>query len=87
MIATFLPFDRWHALAGALLLLAVVSIRNAWDITLTMVRRRSKADEPPALPFILRSEVSPQPASAAGRAALSASAGAPLAGLPRSCSR
>jgi hypothetical protein len=44
LIATFLPFDRWHALAGALLLLAVVSIRNAWDITLTMVRRRSKAD-------------------------------------------
>jgi hypothetical protein len=28
------------ALAGALLLLAIVSIRNAWDITLTMVRRR-----------------------------------------------
>ncbi len=28
------------ALAGALLLLAVVNIRNAWDLTLTMVRRR-----------------------------------------------
>jgi hypothetical protein len=27
------------ALAGALLLLAIVSIRNAWDLTLTMVRR------------------------------------------------
>jgi len=32
------------ALAGALLLLAIVSIRNAWDLTLTMVRRRGKAD-------------------------------------------
>lgn len=32
------------ALAGALLLLAVVSIRNAWDLTLTMVRRRSTAE-------------------------------------------
>jgi hypothetical protein len=28
------------ALAGALLLLAIVNIRNAWDLTLTMVRRR-----------------------------------------------
>jgi hypothetical protein len=28
------------ALAGALLLLVVVSIRNAWDLTLTMVRRQ-----------------------------------------------
>jgi len=27
------------ALAGALLLLAIVNIRNAWDLTLTMVRR------------------------------------------------
>jgi len=32
------------ALAGALLLLAVVSIRNAWDLTLTMVRRHGKAE-------------------------------------------
>jgi hypothetical protein len=32
------------ALAGALLLLAVVSIRNAWDLTLTMVRRRQRTD-------------------------------------------
>jgi hypothetical protein len=32
------------ALAGALLLLAIVNIRNAWDLTLTMVRRRRKAD-------------------------------------------
>jgi hypothetical protein len=31
------------ALAGALLLLAIVSIRNAWDLTLTMVRRRGGA--------------------------------------------
>jgi hypothetical protein len=29
-----------YALAGALLLLAIVNIRNAWDLTLTMVRRR-----------------------------------------------
>jgi hypothetical protein len=28
------------ALAGALLLLAIVNIRNAWDLMLTMVRRR-----------------------------------------------
>ena len=28
-----------NALAGALLLLAIVNIRNAWDLTLTMVRR------------------------------------------------
>ena len=33
-----------HALAGALLLLAVVSIRNAWDLTLTMVRRHRRSD-------------------------------------------
>ena len=32
------------ALAGALLLLAIVNIRNAWDLTLTMVRRRRGAD-------------------------------------------
>jgi hypothetical protein len=32
------------ALAGALLLLAIVNIRNAWDLTLTMVRRASRAD-------------------------------------------
>jgi hypothetical protein len=32
------------ALAGALLLLAIVSIRNAWDLTLTMVRRRTRDD-------------------------------------------
>jgi len=32
------------ALAGALLLLVIVSIRNAWDLTLTLVRRRGKAD-------------------------------------------
>ena len=33
-----------HALAAALLLLAIVNIRNAWDLTLTMVRQRSRAD-------------------------------------------
>jgi hypothetical protein len=32
------------ALAGALLLLAVVNIRNAWDLTLAMVRRHRQAD-------------------------------------------
>ena len=31
------------ALAGALLLLAIVNIRNAWDLTLTMVRRHRRA--------------------------------------------
>jgi hypothetical protein len=30
------------ALAGALLLLAIVNIRNAWDLTLTMVRRHPR---------------------------------------------
>ena len=33
-----------NALAGALLLLAIVNIRNAWDLTLTMVRRRHRKD-------------------------------------------
>jgi hypothetical protein len=32
------------ALAGALLLLAIVNIRNAWDLTLTMARRKRRAD-------------------------------------------
>ena len=32
------------ALAGALLLLAIVNIRNAWDLTLTMVRRHRQTD-------------------------------------------
>jgi hypothetical protein len=32
------------ALAAALLLLAIVNIRNAWDLTLTMVRRRRRQD-------------------------------------------
>jgi hypothetical protein len=32
------------ALAGVLLLLAIVNIRNAWDLTLTMVRRHRRAD-------------------------------------------
>ena len=31
-------------LAGALLLLAIVNIRNAWDLTLTMVRRHPRKD-------------------------------------------
>ena len=33
-----------NALAGALLLLAVVNIRNAWDLMLTMVRRSRRED-------------------------------------------
>ncbi|HUC16334.1 MAG TPA: hypothetical protein VMA37_01440 [Acetobacteraceae bacterium] len=33
-----------NALAGALLLLAVVNIRNAWDLMLTMVRRPRRKD-------------------------------------------
>jgi hypothetical protein len=32
------------ALGGALLLLVIVSIRNAWDLTLTLVRKRGKAE-------------------------------------------
>src|SRR5277367_6566235 len=32
------------ALAGGLLLLAIVNIRNAWDLTLTMVRRHRPVD-------------------------------------------
>jgi len=32
------------ALAGALLLLAIVNIRNAWDLMLHMVRRNRRAD-------------------------------------------
>jgi len=32
------------ALAGALLLLAIVNIRNAWDLTLAMARRRRRED-------------------------------------------
>ena len=33
-----------HALAAALLLLAIVNIRNAWDLTLTMARRHRPGD-------------------------------------------
>jgi hypothetical protein len=33
-----------NALAGALLLLAIANIRNAWDLTLTMVRRHHRND-------------------------------------------
>ena len=33
------------ALAGALLLLAIVNIRNAWDLLLTMVQRHRRQDE------------------------------------------
>ena len=32
------------ALAGALLLLAIVNVRNAWDLTLAMVRRHPRDD-------------------------------------------
>ena len=33
-----------NALAGALLLLTIANIRNAWDLTLTMVRRHHRND-------------------------------------------
>jgi hypothetical protein len=33
-----------NALAGALLLLTLVNIRNAWDLTLAMARRRRGED-------------------------------------------
>jgi hypothetical protein len=33
-----------NALAGALLLLTIANIRNAWDLMLTMVRRRHRND-------------------------------------------
>ena len=33
-----------NALAGALLLLAIVNIRNAWDLLLTMVQRHRRQD-------------------------------------------
>jgi hypothetical protein len=32
------------ALGGALLLLVIVSIRNAWDLTLTLIRKRGKGE-------------------------------------------
>ena len=32
------------ALAGGLLLLTIVNVRNAWDLTLTMVRRHRRTD-------------------------------------------
>jgi hypothetical protein len=39
-VAIYLEKDfGLDALAGALLLLAIVNIRNAWDLTLTMARR------------------------------------------------
>jgi hypothetical protein len=34
-----------HALAGALLLLTLVNIRNAWDLTLAMARRRRSGED------------------------------------------
>ena len=36
-----------HAFAGALLLLEIVNIRNAWDLTLTMVQRGHQGDQGP----------------------------------------
>ena len=33
-----------YALAGALLILAIVNIRNAWDLSLAMVRQRRRTD-------------------------------------------
>jgi len=44
-VAIYLENDfGLDALAGALLLLAIVNIRNAWDLTLTMARRNRRAD-------------------------------------------
>ena len=44
-VAIYLEKDfGLDALAGALLLLAIVNIRNAWDLTLTMVRRHLRDD-------------------------------------------
>ena len=44
-VAIYLEKDfGLDALAGALLLLAIVNIRNAWDLTLTMVRRHPRDD-------------------------------------------
>ena len=44
-------FDSRHAagvLAAALLLLLIVNIRNAWDLTLFMARKHTEAKQPPA---------------------------------------
>jgi hypothetical protein len=44
-VAIYLEKDfGLDTLAGALLLLAIVNIRNAWDLTLTMARRNRRAD-------------------------------------------
>ena len=44
-VSTYLEKDfGLDAFAGALLLLAIVNIRNAWDLTLTMVRRHHRED-------------------------------------------
>ena len=44
-VSTYLEKDfGLDAFAGALLLLAIVNIRNAWDLTLTMVRRHHRGD-------------------------------------------
>ena len=44
-VAIYLEKDfGLDALAGALLLLAIVNIRNAWDLTLTMARRNPRMD-------------------------------------------
>ena len=48
LAAAVLTYAQWEVgldiLAGALVLLAIANIRNAWDLTLTMVRHR-KADD------------------------------------------
>lgn len=44
-VSIYLELDfGLDALAGALLLLAIVSIRNAWDLTLTMARQQRGQD-------------------------------------------
>jgi len=49
-VAIYLERDfGLNALAGALLLLAIANIRNAWDLTLTMVLRHQQNDQPKAM--------------------------------------
>ena len=49
--AILFHFDSRHAagvLAVALLVLLIVNIRNAWDLTLFMARKHTEAKQPPA---------------------------------------
>jgi hypothetical protein len=45
-VSIYLQMDfGLNALAGALLLLTLVNIRNAWDLTLAMARRRRRGED------------------------------------------